>query len=159
MAGGSASRCRPVGPVDPAMSAAASKSVSAHLADWVSRLKPEHLDAAAEKAAIDTLIDVLGLCVAARGMDYTLAMMAAFDEPGDCTVIAQRRRRSPIAAAAINGTAAHGEDFDNTFEGCPVHSGAVVVPAALAIAEQLKADGPQTVLAIAAGIEVMCRLG
>jgi 2-methylcitrate dehydratase PrpD len=135
------------------------KSVSAHLADWVARLTPEHLDAAAERAAIDTVIDVLGLCVAARGMDYTRATLAAFDEPGDCTVIAQDRRLSPMAAAAINGIAAHGEDFDNTFEGCPVHSGAVIVPASLAIAEHMKADGARTVLAIAAGIEVMCRLG
>jgi 2-methylcitrate dehydratase PrpD len=141
------------------MNVVAPKSVSGHLADWVSRLKPEHLDAAIEKAAIDTVIDVLGLCVAARDTDYTLATMAAFDEPGECTVIAHQRRLSPISAAAINGTAAHGEDFDNTFEGCPVHSGAVVVPAALAIGEQLKADGPRTVLAIAAGIEIMCRLG
>lgn len=135
------------------------KSVAAHLADWVAKLKPEHLDAAAEKAAIDTVIDVLGLCVAARGMDYTLATMEAFGEAGDSTVIAQNRRLSPYAAAAINGTTAHGEDFDNTFEGCPVHSGAVIVPASLAIAEQMKVNGPRTVLAIAAGIEVMCRLG
>jgi len=141
------------------VSAAMPKSVSAHLADWVARLKPEHLDAAAERAAVDTVIDVLGLCVAARKMDYTIATMEAFSDSGDCTVIAQDRRLSPVAAAAINGTAAHGEDFDNTFEGCPVHSGAVIVPASLAIAEQAKADGPRTVLAIAAGIEVMCRLG
>ena len=136
-----------------------SRSVSAHLADWVAGLKPEHLDVAAERAAIDTVIDVLGLCVAARKTDYTIATMEAFGDSGDCTVIAQDRRLSPMAAAAINGTAAHGEDFDNTFEGCPVHSGAVIVPAALAIAEQAKADGPRTVLAITAGIEVMCRLG
>jgi 2-methylcitrate dehydratase PrpD len=141
------------------VSAALPKSVSAHLADWVAQLKPEHLDAAAERAALDTLIDVLGLCVAARDMDYTKATLAAFNEAGDCTVIAQGRRLSAAAAAAINGTAAHGEDFDNTFEGCPVHSGAVVVPAALAVAELAKADGPRTLLAIAAGIEVMCRLG
>src|SRR4029453_15594768 len=119
------------------------KSVSAHLADWVARLKPEHLDSAAERAAVDTVIDVLGLCVAARKMDYTLATMEAFSDSGDCTVIAQDRRLSPVAAAAINGTAAHGEDFDNTFEGCPVHSAAVI----------------GRVLAIAAGIEVMFRLG
>ncbi|HEY7689957.1 MAG TPA: MmgE/PrpD family protein [Dongiaceae bacterium] len=141
------------------MSGVVTKSVSAHLADWIGRLKPEDMDEAVERAAIDTVIDVLGLCVAARSMDYTIATQAAFAEPGDCTVIAQKQRMTPAAAAAINGTAAHGEDFDNTFEGCPVHSGAVVVPAALAVAEQLKADGPRTVLAIAAGIEVMCRLG
>lgn len=141
------------------MSAATPKPVSAHLADWVAQLTLDQLDGAAERAALDTLIDVLGLCVAARDMDYTKATLAAFGEAGDCTVIAQGRRLSTGAAAAINGTAAHGEDFDNTFEGCPVHSGAVVVPAALAIGEQAKADGPRVLLAIAAGIEVMCRLG
>ena len=31
--------------------------------------------------------------------------------------------------AFVNGTAAHGEDFDDTFEGGPVHAGAVIVPA------------------------------
>jgi 2-methylcitrate dehydratase PrpD len=91
------------------------KSVSAHLAEWVAQLKPEHLSAAAERAALDTLIDVLGLCIAARGMDYTKSTLAAFGEAGDCTVIAQGKRLSAGAAAAINGTAAHGEDFDNTF--------------------------------------------
>ena len=37
-------------------------------------------------------------------------------------------------AALVNGTAAHGEDYDDTFEGGPVHAGAVVVPAVLAAA-------------------------
>ena len=41
------------------MNAALPKSVSAHLAAWVAQLKPEHLDAAVEHAAIDTVIDVL----------------------------------------------------------------------------------------------------
>ena len=41
-------------------------------------------------------------------------------------------------AAFVNGTAAHGEDFDDTFEGGPVHAGAVIVPAILAVAEREK---------------------
>jgi hypothetical protein len=49
----------------------------------------------------------------------------------------RHRHRPPAtpqrrAAAFINGTAAHGEDFDDTFEGGPVHAGAVIVPAVLA---------------------------
>lgn len=135
------------------------KSVSEHLADWVDQLVPDQLDAAMERAALETVIDVLGLCVAARGADYTLSTIAASEDAGDSTVIAQPMRRSPYAAALINGTAAHGEDFDNTFEGCPVHSGAVIVPAVLALAERHKLDGAHTLLAVAAGIEVMCRLG
>ena len=48
---------------------------------------------------------------------------------------------SPAAAAFVNGVAAHGEDFDDTFEGGPVHAGVVIVPAILAIAEQEKLNG------------------
>src|SRR4029450_4630406 len=102
---------------------------------------------------------VLGLCVAARDTDYVQATLGGWDERGDCTVIAQAPRLSAAGAALVHGPAPHGEDFDNTFEGCPVHSGAVVVPAALAIAEQHRFGGMQTVLAIAAGIEIICRLG
>jgi 2-methylcitrate dehydratase PrpD len=134
-------------------------SVSQHLAVWLAQLKPDQLDAAMERAVVDTVIDVLGLCVAARDTDYVQATLGGWDERGDCTVIAQAPRLSAAGAALVNGTAAHGEDFDNTFEGCPVHSGAVVVPAALAIAEQHRLGGMQTVLAIAAGIEIICRLG
>ena len=35
----------------------------------------------------------------------------------------------------INGTAIHGEDFDDTFEGTPVHVGSVMVPAILSSAQ------------------------
>lgn len=135
------------------------KSVSEHLAEWVAGLTPDKLDAGMERAALDTVVDVLGLCVSARANDYTQSTIAACDEGGKATVIAHGKTLAPIGAALINGTAAHGEDFDNTFEGCPVHSGAVIVPATLALAEQRGLDGARTVLAIAAGIEIMCRLG
>src|SRR6185295_18339855 len=58
----------------------------------------------------------------------------------------------------INGTAAHGEDFDDTFEGGPVHAGAVIVPAVLAASERYNPDGRAALLGIAVGCEVMCRL-
>jgi 2-methylcitrate dehydratase PrpD len=58
----------------------------------------------------------------------------------------------------INGTAAHGEDFDDTFEGGPVHSGAVIVPAVLAACERFGRDGRAALVGIAAGAETLCRL-
>ena len=66
---------------------------------------------------------------------------------------------SAAGAAFGNGTAAHGEDFDDTFEGGPVHAGAVIVPAVLAIGERYRLDGKAALEGIAVGIEVMCRLG
>jgi 2-methylcitrate dehydratase PrpD len=57
-----------------------------------------------------------------------------------------------------NGTAAHGEDYDDTFEGGPVHAGAVIIPAVLASAEQHALAGSDLGRGIAVGCEVMCRL-
>ena len=71
---------------------------------------------------------------------------------------AMRAPMSAAGAAFVNGTAAHGEDFDDTFEGGPVHAGAVIVPAVLAACERYNPDGPSALLGIAVGIEVMCRL-
>src|SRR5207253_6861458 len=60
-------------------------------------------------------------------------------------------------AAFVNGTAAHGEDFDDTFEGGPVHAGAVIVPAVLAVSEREKLKGADALAGIAIGAELMCR--
>src|SRR5262245_15779599 len=65
---------------------------------------------------------------------------------------------SAAGAAFVNGTAIHGEDFDDTFEGGPVHAGAVIVPAVLAACERHKPDGPSALMGVAVGVETMCRL-
>jgi 2-methylcitrate dehydratase PrpD len=106
----------------------------------------------------DLLVDVVGLCVAARHEDYVKATLAACDDEGPCTAIGHSRTLSTAAAALVNGTAAHGEDFDDTFEGGPVHAGAVIVPAVLAACERHGLDGPAARRGVAVGCEVMCRL-
>ena len=79
-----------------------------------------------------------GLCLTARNEDYVKAALAGWDDEGPCTAIGHARRMSAAGAAFVNGTAAHGEDFDDTFEGGPVHAGAVVVPAVLAACERYR---------------------
>jgi 2-methylcitrate dehydratase PrpD len=106
----------------------------------------------------DLLTDVVGLCVAVRNEDYVKAAFAACDDDGPCTVVGHARTLSAAGAALVNGTAAHGEDFDDTFEGGPVHAGAVIVPAVLAACERHGPDGPSALRGIAVGAEVMCRL-
>jgi 2-methylcitrate dehydratase PrpD len=104
------------------------------------------------------LVDVAGLCVAARGRDYVRSALAATAEPGACTLIGHAGAYSVATAALCNGTAAHGEDYDDTFEGGPVHAGAVIIPAVLAAAEHHGLAGEDAARGIAVGSEVMCRL-
>ena len=106
----------------------------------------------------DLLVDVAGLCVTARNEDYVKSALAGYDDDGPCTAIGHARTLSAAGAAFVNGTAAHGEDFDDTFEGGPVHAGAVIVPAVLAACERQKRDGKAALIGIAVGCEVMCRL-
>src|ERR1700704_1234182 len=104
------------------------------------------------------LIDVAGLCVAARRTDYVRASFAGWEASGGCTAIGHSRTLDAAGAAFVNGTAAHGEDFDDTFEGGPVHAGAVIVPTVLALAEREHLGGQAGLIGIAVGTEVLCRL-
>jgi 2-methylcitrate dehydratase PrpD len=103
------------------------------------------------------LIDVAGLCVAARKTEYVRAALEAWEADGASTAIGHARVLDAAGAAFVNGTAAHGEDYDDTFEGGPVHAGAVIVPAVLAAAERECLSGADALFGIAVGVEVMCR--
>ena len=133
-------------------------SVAEQLAERIAALQADRLPKSMRQKCEELLIDVVGLCVTARNEDYIKSALAACDDEGPCTAIGHARGFSAASAAFVNGTAAHGEDFDDTFEGGPVHAGAVIVPAVLAACERHRPDGSAACLGIAVGTEVMCRL-
>jgi 2-methylcitrate dehydratase PrpD len=133
-------------------------SVAEMLAQKIVALKPGALPPSTTHKCEDLLIDVTGLCVTARNEDYVKSALAGWDDDGPCTVIGHARTLNAAGAAFVNGTAAHGEDFDDTFEGGPVHAGAVIGPAVLAACERHNPDGRLALIGIAVGTEVLCRL-
>ena len=133
------------------------RSVSEQLAVAFGAM-PATLPAAITRTCDNVLVDVAGLCVAARHVDYVQAVLRATAEPGVCTLIGHAGGFNVATAALCNGTAAHGEDYDDTFEGGPVHAGAAIIPAVLAAAEQHGLAGVDVGRGVAVGCEVMCRL-
>jgi 2-methylcitrate dehydratase PrpD len=133
-------------------------AVAETLAGRIAAIKAGSLPLGVPDKCEATLIDVIGLCLAARNEDYVRAALGGWDDDGPCTAIGHERKLSAAGAAFVNGTAAHGEDFDDTFEGGPVHAGAVIVPAVLAACERHGIAGPAALSGVAIGIEVMCRL-
>ena len=133
-------------------------SVAETLAEKIVALQRGVLPAATVRKCEDLLIDVVGLCVTARNEDYVGSALAGCDDDGPCTAIGHERTLNAAGAAFVNGTAAHGEDFDDTFEGGPVHAGSVIVPAVLAACERHNPDGRMALTGIAVGTEVLCRL-
>ncbi len=133
-------------------------SVAEQLAEHIVMLDPARLPAAVRAKCEDLALDIIGLAVAARNEDYVRAALAGWDDDGPCTVIGHGRSLSAAGAAFVNGTAVHGEDFDDTFEGGPVHAGAVIVPGVLAACERHNPDGASALVGIAIGVETLCRL-
>ena len=128
------------------------------VAERIVALDGAKLPAALRFKCEDLLIDVIGLCVVALNADYVQAAINGWDDDGPCTAVGHARTLNAAGAAFVNGTASHGEDFDDTFEGGPVHAGAVIVPAVLAACERHNPDGRAALLGIAVGTEIMCRL-
>jgi 2-methylcitrate dehydratase PrpD len=131
------------------------RSITETVADWIASAT---IPPACEATAHRLVLDVAGLCVAARNESYVKAVLASTEPGGACTAIGHPGDFNAYDAALVNGTAAHGEDYDDTFEGGPIHSGAVVVPAVLALAERERLPGAAALRGIVIGAELMCRL-
>ena len=97
-------------------------AVAQVFAGWAAAVAPTDVPDAARSIAEKALLDVAGLCIAARDADYLQAALASWDADGPCTALGHTRALDAAGAAFINGTAAHGEDFDDSFEGTPVHA-------------------------------------
>jgi 2-methylcitrate dehydratase PrpD len=141
--------------------AGSARSVSEQLVDAALAIDVRTLPAPVRTQAERLLLDVAGLCVAARDTDYIQALTSALDPlagASAATAFGHAQRYSAEDAALINGTAAHGEDFDDTYEGGPVHSAAVVVPAVLAACERFGRSGADALAGIVVGTEALCRM-
>ncbi|QHE87556.1 MmgE/PrpD family protein [Hydrogenophaga sp. BPS33] len=69
------------------------------------------------------------------------------------------RRATARAAALIQGTAAHAAEVDDSFRDAMLHPGAATIAAALAVAQAVKASGPDLLRAVVLGYEVSTRIG
>ncbi|WP_202909486.1 MmgE/PrpD family protein [Alkalilacustris brevis] len=134
------------------------ETLSEQMAGVFSTWRIEDLPQSARDIAIKDLIDMAGLCVSARDTEYVRQLVTGWDSDGPCTAIGHTRRLDAAGAAVVNGTATHGEDFDDTLEGAPIRVGAMVIPAVLAAGERFGLSGAQVLTGIIAGMEAVCRI-
>ncbi len=136
-----------------------SPAASESFAEWASELDATTIPANVRAALARTILDAGGLMVAARATDYVAAVLAAAEGEGPCTAVGHAGGFTRADAALISGTAIHGEDFDDTFEGTPVHVGSTIVSAILTVAEADQLTGRDVLKGMAVGAELACRLG
>ncbi|MGD2185408.1 MAG: MmgE/PrpD family protein [Desulfobacterales bacterium] len=109
------------------------------------------------------VLDFIG--VAARGaLSDSSGCVQRFivnsDISGDgAVVIGTNLKTSPSYAALANGTAAHSLELDDVVNEASLHPAVVIMPTALAAAHIAGCSGNELIAAIAAGYEVMIKLG
>ncbi|WP_230532859.1 MmgE/PrpD family protein [Microvirga roseola] len=136
----------------------AGQAIAEQFAAWACGLDNAAMPKELQETATSALIDHVGLSVSARHEDYVQAIVSSWEGEGACTAFGHARGFDAAGAALVNGTASHGEDYDDTFEGTPVHTSAAIVPAVLAACERYGRSGEDALRGIAVGAELMCRM-
>ena len=106
--------------------------------------------------------DIIGIALAASGMEPARVVGEVVESWGgeqQASAIGRSSRYPATGAALLNGTLAHALDFDDTHLPSVLHPSAAVVPAALAAAEGSGASGRDLLAAVAAGDELVVRVG
>jgi 2-methylcitrate dehydratase PrpD len=126
-------------------------------------LKYEQIPQLAVEAEKKQLLDTLGVALAGSSKDGVKELFEVVKSWGgkrQSTIIGYGIRLPAPHSAQVNATMAHALDYDDGHEAALVHTGAVVVPTCLAIAEQKgKVSGKGYIAAAALATDLMCRLG
>ncbi|MBN1255496.1 MAG: MmgE/PrpD family protein [Deltaproteobacteria bacterium] len=138
--------------------------VSNTLAQYVVETAYNDLPAHVVETTKKSFLDALGVTLAASGLvDACKAFVElARESEGkkESTIVGfQSKVPAPMAAFA-NGSMAHALDFEDTHDRALVHSNAVPIPAAMAVAESIgNIHGKDFITALAIGSDIVCRLG
>jgi len=136
--------------------------VSKEFARFAAGTRYEHLPADAVETAKKSLLDTLGVILAASGMEPAVRPLIDLvrEEGGreDCNILGFGGRVPASKAALANGALAHCLDFDDQTP-WGAHPDSSVVPTVLALAELMGGvSGKDLITAIAIGQELFIRL-
>lgn len=137
-------------------------TLSRELAEWVVSLKYDDIPSDVIESAKTAFLDVVGISLASSSMDFgrnTVALARNLGEGEEASVLGFDLRLPASNATLANGTLAHGLDYDDTHAKSVIHASACIVPAALAAAETVGADGRTLITAAVAGWETLIRMG
>jgi 2-methylcitrate dehydratase PrpD len=147
-----------------------SKSVTARIAEFISRIELADIPIHVRETAKLHVIDGLATMIAGGGDGASRVIrkyIRGLNGRGEATVIGTTKKFAAQHAALANGVQGHVLDYDDaqlaTLSSRPfgqqTHPTTPVLSAALALAEKARCTGAQFLTAYIAGVEVACRLG
>ena len=132
--------------------------IAEEFSSWSKNLKVKDIPEKTKLTLQFLLKDICGIILSARNEDYVKSLVETYKGSGNLISLGHSERFDLFSSAIIAGAAAHGEDFDDTFEGNPMHVGATMIPAMLSAAQKFNLDGDQILKGLAVGSELICRL-
>ncbi len=145
-------------------------SLTGEVADFITATGSADIPADVMELGKKHILDGLGLALAGSAVESGRIVRdhlgALGCGAGPATVIGTSLKTVPRFAAFANGVAIHAEDYDDTqlavakdrVYGLLTHPTAPALPAALAIAEERGAGGPEMMTAYHIGVEVECKI-
>ena len=128
-----------------------------HLAAWdkFADLTYDDLPEDVVKVANQCILDWFGCALAGSNEPLSEILRNQFGHrAGQCTVIGSELKLEAPTAALLNGAAGHALDYDDTGSSVGCHSTAPVIPAVLAVAEEIGASGKALIAAFVVGVEI-----
>lgn len=139
-----------------------SLDIARHFAEFAANARYEDLPAAAREAAKKSILDTLGVMLAASGMEPAVqGVIEVVRESGgtpECTILGFGGRAPAMMAALANGALAHCLDYDDQTP-WGQHAASSIVPAVFALAERRGGiSGKEMITAVAVGQDIFARL-
>jgi 2-methylcitrate dehydratase PrpD len=131
------------------------------IARFVTETDLEHAPPELRAQALRAVIDIVGIAIAARDdAGFRILRDTVQDDlaPGRVTVLPTATRTTASGAALLNGLAAHALDYDDVAHPMYGHPSVALIPALLAVAEDLGSSGADLLDAYVIGFEVICAL-
>jgi 2-methylcitrate dehydratase PrpD len=135
------------------------------LAEFSSKASPAVLPSSLYFLAKRYLLDTIGVTIFGSTQPWS-QMVARFAEKcamgaanNKSSILGAKWRATAGAAALVNGTAGHAFELDDVHDESLLHPGTVVVPAALAVCEDVNGSGTDLLTSIIVGYELIARAG
>ena len=138
------------------------RTATTALAEFCATIEWSSLPAIVHERTQELLLDLVGVALRGSRAPSSAPLVAVAQRlgPGDgASLIGRDAFASAPWAALANAGSAHALELDDVTSRSSLHPGVVVIPTALAVAEELHRSPTRMLEAIVAGYEVMIRVG
>jgi 2-methylcitrate dehydratase PrpD len=133
------------------------------LSEFVAGIDTSRLDGAVIQAVKANIFDTLSCGLAgssAKAIDEVADLVRDWGGKGEADMFVFGGKFPAHHAAWVNSAMCHARDYDDTHDAAILHAGVTAVPAAIAAGQLVDSlSGADLIAAVAAGLEVTCRLG